>query len=235
MKKILTLWIFTALFLLFISSIALATEFELTLVIKNKSDEWLKYVLKKGRILELAQIESSFYQSIIITEGEGLILVPPFETVERKIKGVCLHKGLHFAKVGNKINFTPFVGSQQLIEAGDNQKKVHEITNKPSPTIIKVMGKGYSDEEKNNVQIDRKEAFVDAVTDAALQAGVEMKPDQVRSKLNILESSKSAVIDNKTIKVLRIIHEDYETDSGQYLFIAEFEFIIPPPEPEIYY
>ena len=202
--------------------------------IKNKSDEWLKFFLKKGRILELAKIESSYYQSIIITEGEGLVLVPPKETIERKIKGICLHKGLKFPPVGARISFTPFVGSKELIKAGNDQKKVHKITDKPLPSIMRVIAKGYSDNKKDGIQKDKKEAFMDAINNAARQSGIIFKSEAIKSRFRLFNYTKSITISEKTIRLLKTIHEEYNGRKGQYLFIGEFEIKIPPPIPEVY-
>ena len=40
-------------------------------------------------------------------------------------------------------------------------------------------------------------------------------------------------VEEKSIKLARIIHEDYDEDSGQYLFIGEFEVRSKPSLPQI--
>jgi len=233
MKKISLIFAIFILITVFSSSDALGTEFELTLKIKNNSGEWLKYVLKKGRILELARIESSYYQSIIITEGEGLILVPPYETVERKIKGTCLHKGMSFPEIGEEIHFTPFIGSEELISAGNDQTKVHQISSKPLASRVKVIAKGYSDKKKNGLKEDKDEAFLAAVFDAASQCGIDFQSKSISSQLKMLEYKNTVTITEKTIKFLKVIHEEYDEKEGKYFFIGEFEVKFPPSAPQV--
>jgi len=233
MKSTKTIYIILV-FLLIISTKLFATEFTITLTITNKSSEWQKLFLKKGRILEIAGVDATNYQSIIITEGDGLILIPPKSTVKRIIKGICLHKGLKFAEKNAEIRFTPFTGNKELIEAGSNQKNVHKIVAFPRHNIVTVTGKGYSDSEKDGRSKDREEAIRNAMEDAARKSGIEFESEAILDNFKIVKDTKKFEVGKRSIFLKKIIHEEYNEKKGEYLFIGEFDIYCEPPVPDVY-
>ena len=208
---------------------AFATEFDLTLILRNKSDSWKRLTLEKGRILEMAGIDQSEYQSIIIYEGEGLVLIPPHETIRRKIRGLCMHKGLKFPPEGIKVAFSPFIAKGELLDK--SQAEVHEIAATPSPSIAHSIVKGYSDARKNGLERDRDEAFQDAITQAARQGGMDIASETIMENLSVIRNYQRIRIHQRSVRLRKIIHEEYNKDSGQYLFIGEFEVQMPAPDP----
>ncbi len=209
-----------------------ATEFDLTLIMRNKSDSWKRLMLKKGRILEMAGIDESEYQSIILYEGEGLVLIPPHQTIRRKVRGLCMHKGLKFPPEGVKVAFTPFVAKEELL--GRSQAEVHEIAATPSPGIDYIIVKGYSDGEKDGLEKDRDEAFQDAVTQAARQGGMDIANETILENLALIRNYQKIRMQQRSVKLRRIIHEEYNREQGEYLFIGEFEVQMPAPEPVLH-
>lgn len=215
--------------IVFSASALSATEFDLTLVIRNKSDSWKRLILEKGRILEMAGIDQSEYQSIVLYEGEGLVLVPPNQTVRRKVRGLCMHKGLKFPPEGVNVAFTPFIAREEML--GKSQTELHEIAATPAPGISHVIVKGYSDGVKNGIERDRDEAFQDAVTQAARQGGMDITSETILENLSLIRNYQRIRVQQRSVKLRKIIHEEYRSDTGQYLFIGEFEVQTPAPEP----
>jgi hypothetical protein len=224
----------TVLLLVVLFSAVYATEFRIILTITNKSNKYQKLFLKKGRILEIAKIGETDYQSIIITEGDGLIMIPPKTTIKRVIKGICLHKGLKFPVKNVKLQFTPFVGSDALIKAGSDQKEVHRITAFPRNSRRTVIGKGYSNSEKDGKNRDRQEAIQSAITDAARKAGISFESKALLENFRLLKDLKRIEIGKRNIFMKKTIHEEYDEKKVEYLFIGEFEVESEPPLPEVY-
>ena len=234
MKSIKFRLLLTCVFVLLFSSVLSATEFKITLTITNKSNEYQKLFLKKGRILEIAKIDATDYQSIIITEGDGLIIIPPRTTITRVVKGICLHKGLKFPDKKAKIQFTPFIGSDELVSANNNQKKIHNIVSYPKRSRVTLIGKGYSDEKKNGKAKDREEAIANAIQDAARQSGVTYESEAIMDNFRLVKDFKRIEIGSRTVYLKKTIHEEYDTKKGEYLFIGEFEVEYDAPSPEVY-
>jgi len=209
------------------------TDFSMTVVVTNKSNEWKRLNLEKGRILEIANINSSHFQSIIITSGDGLIEIPPGRTIEKVVRGVCLNEGLRFPPAGEEIIFTPFTGSQTLIDAGAEQGAAHRITKSPKDNFVLIAARGYSDSRKDGRARDYDEAFKSAVENAARESGFTFTSETILNNLNLIKTMQKINVEEKSIKLARIIHEDYDEDSGQYLFIGEFEVRSKPSLPQI--
>lgn len=212
-------------------TISYGTEFTMTITFENQSDNWKRIKLEKGRILELAEVDASEYQSIVITEGDGVVLIPPQETVERRIKGMCLHKGLKFPKAGRTVTFTPFVGNDELIT--DDQKKIHSLTEHPAPIKKVIIAKGYSDDKKNGKMTDRDEAVRNAMENATMQAGIDFESETIMKNISKIKDFRKLAVKEKSVRLTKIIHEEYKSKTGEYLFIGEFEVTSQPPEPEI--
>ncbi|MFC1563057.1 hypothetical protein ACFL4Z_03300 [candidate division KSB1 bacterium] len=208
-----------------------ATEFSMTITFKNNSDNWKKLNLEKGRIFEIAKIDASHYQSIIITSGDGIIIIPPQETVERTISGICLHKGLKFPPEGCIVNFTPFVGDSELITT--DQKKVHSLTEEPIENVMIVIGKGYSDDKKNGRMADRDEAIWNAMENASIQAGISFESESILKDINLIKDFRKLSVKEKSVQLNKVIHEDYNDKTGEYLFIGEFKVTSKAPKPEL--
>jgi len=224
--------LFIAFFALIICSGKLfATDFTLTITFKNNSNNWKKLYLEKGRILEIAKVDASYYQSIIITSGDGIVIIPPNSTVKRVIKGKCLHKGLKFPPEGCTVNFTPFVGNPELISA--NQRKIHSLTDEPANNVKIVVAKGYSDERKNGRMADRDEAIRNAFENASMQGGISFESDKVFNNIDLIKDFKRLSVKEKSVRLKKIIHEEYNEKNGEYLFIGEFEVVSRAPVPEI--
>ncbi len=219
------------LFILFAAAAVYATEFEFTLVVENKSDKWYRFELVKGRILEIAQIDASEYQSIIITEGDGVIEVPPHYTLRHKVKGLCMHKGLAFPPQGSLVKLTPFTGDNTLVNALPDQKEVHRIAAEASDNIELIIGKGYSDKKKNSREQDRFEAISGAVNNAAGKAGVGLETVSELAKMRMIQKIEKIKVKDQTMSLHKIVHEEYDDQKGEFLFIGEFEIRSKPPKP----
>jgi len=209
------------------------TDFIMTVVITNNSDEAKRLYLEKGRILEISRVNSTHFQSVIITEGEGWIEIPPRQTVQRQIRGVCLHEGLKFPPIGERIVLTPFTGNEQLIAAGSNQEAVHKLTEFPRENVAIVTAKGYSDSHKDGKAIDQEEAFKAAVENAARESGFTFTSETILSNLKLIKTLQKISVEEKSIKLNRVIHEDYDEKTGEYLYIGEFEVRSMPSKPQI--
>ncbi|MFC1555298.1 hypothetical protein ACFL7D_11755 [candidate division KSB1 bacterium] len=236
MSKNLIIYLILPVFLLVSFAIEepyLRTDFTMTVYISNKSDVEKRFFLEKGRILEIARINSSHFQSIIITDGDGWITIPAGETIKRKIKGVCLNDGLKFPPEEEKIVLTPFVGNQTLIDAGDDQEKVSKITEFPLENVSIVTGKGYSDPNNDGIVIDKDEAFRNAVENASRESGFIFSSQTILENLKMIQTKQKIQVEEKSIKLLKIIHEEYDEKTGQYLYIGEFEVRSKPSAPQI--
>ena len=209
------------------------TDFKLAITFKNNSDSWKEVNLEKGRILEIAELDASYYQSIIIISGEGTVLIPPHKTVKKVVTGMCLHKGLKFPPEGRTVNFTPFVGNSELIS--DNQKEIHSLTEKPTPIVKNIIAKGYSDDKKNGRMADRDEAIRNAMENASVQAGISFESETLLKNIDRVKDFRKLAVKEKSVRLKKIIHEEYNDKSGEYLFIAEFEVTSPAPKPELQY
>jgi len=209
------------------------SDFTMSVQITNKSDQTKQLYLEKGRILEIAHINSTHYQSIIITDGDGWIDVPPRSTIRRQIKGVCLHKGLKFPAQGEQIVLTPLIGNAELITAGDNQEEVHAITGFPRENIQMIVAKGYSDAEKNGRDQDREEAFKNAVENASRESGFTFSSETLLENLRLLRTNQRITMEKKSIRLNKVVHEDYNSSTGEYLYIGEFEVRSRPSRPEL--
>jgi len=209
------------------------TDFTMTIIIANKSDETKRLYLEKGRILEIARVNSTHFQSVIITEGDGLIEIPPGQTIRRQIRGICLHEGLKFPPVGERIVLTPFTGNEQLIEAGANQEAVHKLTEFPMENVAIITAKGYSDSHKDGRVIDQGEAFKAAVENAARESGFTFTSETILSNLKLIKTKQKISVEEKSIKLNRVIHEEYNEKTGEYLYIGEFEVRSKPSKPQI--
>lgn len=199
------------------------TDFSMTVVITNKSNEWKRLNLEKGRILEIANVNSSHFQSVIITSGDGLIEVQPGRTIEKVVRGVCLNKGLRFPPAGEEIVLTPFTGSQALLDVGADQGAVHRITEFPKDNFVLITARGFSDNRKDGRERDYDEAFKSAVENAARESGFTLTSETILNNLNLIKTMQRVNVEEKSIKLARVIHEDYDENTGQYLFIGEFE------------
>ncbi len=226
LKKI---FIFILCFFAFCLSETFATEFTMTITFKNNSSSWKRLNLEKGRILEIAELDASHYQSIIITSGEGVVIIPPNETVEKTIMGICLHKGLKFPAEGTVVNFTPFVGNAELVST--DQKKVHSLTSEPADSEIIVIGKGYSDDKKNGRMADRDEAIWNAMENASIQTGIEFESELILKNINLIKDFRKLSVKEKSVRLRKVIHEQYNEKTGEFLFIGEFEVISKAPKP----
>lgn len=209
------------------------TEFSITITITNNSDIPKRIFLEKGRILETAKINADHYQSIIITEGEGWIEIPPQSRVQRQIKGLCLHKGLKFPEEGGRINLTPFIANAELLSAGTDQNEIHAITGYPRENVQIITGKGYSDANKDGREVDREEAFKNAVEDAARKSGFLFSSETFMENMNLLKTRQRLTMEEKSIRLNNMIHEEYDAETGEYLYIGEFEVRSKPSVPEI--
>ena len=227
MKKIYLLGFAACAILFIVFSQVWATEFTMTISVENKSNNWKRYFLKKGRILEIASIDISHFQSIIITEGDGLILIPPLRTMKRTIKGICLHKGLNFPSEGDALKLTPFVVQEELI--GADQETVHALIDLPSENIKLIIGRGYSDAVNNGRQLDREEAFKNAVFNVCRQVDVAFESKASLKNLSLAQNIRKITLGDFSISLKRNIHEDYNEEIGEYLFISEFEVIKKAP------
>jgi len=208
-----------------------ATDFTLTITFKNNSNNWKKINLEKGRILEIAKVDASYYQSIIITSGDGFVIIPPNQTVEKTIKGICLHKGLKFPPEGCTVNFSPFIGDSELITT--DQKKIHSLTEEPADNVKIVIAKGYSDEKKNGRMADRDEAIRNAMENASVQAGISFESETILKNINLIKDFRRLTVKEKSVGLKNVIHEEYKENTGEYLFIGEFEVISKSPKPEL--
>lgn len=209
------------------------TDFSMTVYITNSSDRPKQVYLEKGRILEVAQIGSNYMQSVIITSGDGMIVVPPGQTVERKIEGVCLNEGLKFPSVGEEIILTPFTGNERLKEAGAYQDAVHQITEFPLDNIAMIIAKGYSDGKKDGRAKDFDEAFKAAVENAARESGFTFASESILNNLKLIKTMQRISVKEKSIKLSKVVHEEYNEETGEYLYIGEFEVRSKPSKPEI--
>ncbi|MCH7782601.1 hypothetical protein IID62_05990 [candidate division KSB1 bacterium] len=209
------------------------TDFSMTIYITNKSDKTKELFLEKGRILELAEVNSTHIQSIIITSGDGLISIPPGQTVQRRITGICLNKGLRFPSVGREIVLTPFTGNEQLIQAGREQEAVHKITEFPLDNVALIIAKGYSDNKKDGRAKDMDEAFKAAVENAARESGFTFTSESILNNLKLIQTMQKLRVEEKSIKLNKVVHEEYNEDTGEYLYIGEFEVRSKPSKPEI--
>ncbi|MCP4725792.1 MAG: hypothetical protein GY863_12185 [bacterium] len=205
----------------------------MTIFLTNRSDKTKKIYLEKGRVFEIASPNSSHYQSIMLTEGEGWIDVPPGRTIRKQVKGVCLNKNLKYPDLDSKIQVTPYVGDNELIQADGDQKKVHDITEFPKDNIAVITAKGYSNSNKDGKDKDREEAFQNAVGNAAKESGFRFSSETVLRNLKILQTRQKIDIEEKTIKLNRVIHEEYNDKTGEYLFIGEFEVRSKPSKPKL--
>jgi len=235
MKK---LYLYTVIFLIVIMNSSEVgsvywTDFSMTISITNKSDKTKELFLEKGRILELAELSSTHLQSILITSGDGLISIPPGQTIQRRITGVCLNKGLRFPAVGREIVLTPFTGNEQLIKANGDQQVVHKITEFPLDNVALIIGKGYSDNNNDGRAKDMDEAFKAAVENAARESGFTFTSESVLNNLKLIQTMQKLTVEEKSIKLIKIVHEEYNEDSGEYLYIGEFEVRSKPSRPEI--
>lgn len=208
-----------------------ATEFTMTVTIKNKSDNWKKFFLKKGRIIEIAKVDASHYQNIILTEGDGLILIPPLQTVKQTIKGICLQEGLNLPPKNAVMKLTPFVLQEEWIDK--DQKTMYTIMENPLDNSSSLIGKGYSDAIKNERQQDREEAFQSAVLDVSRQIGIIFESKSVFQDLSLVHGLHTVTIDEQSITLNRIIHEEYNEDTGEYFFIGEFTISKKAPLPRL--
>lgn len=229
------LFLISFLILFFISDAVpvFRTDFSMTIYIKNKSDQWKRIFLEKGRILEIAKINSSHIQSIILTGGEGWIAVPPGETVQRNISGICLQKGLKFPNQATEIIVIPFTGSAELIAAGSDQESIHKITEFPRDNISVIVSKGYSDDNKDGRAADKEEAFKAAVENAARESGFTFSSETILENLRLIQTNQRIKVEEKSIKLLKVVHEEYNDETGEYLYIGEFEVRSKPSRPEL--
>lgn len=209
------------------------TDFTMTVFITNKSGESKRLFLEKGRILEIAKINSSHFQSIIITEGDGWVTIPANQTVRRQIRGICLHDGLQFPQTGERIVLTPFVGDEELIQAGNDQEAVHRLTAFPKDNVMIITAKGYSDATKDGREKDKDEAFQAAVENAARESGFIFSSETILESMNLIRTRQQIRTEEKSIKLNRVIHEEYDEEKGEYLYIGEFEVRSKPSRPEI--
>ena len=192
---------------------AFGTEFDLVLVLRNKGNSWKRLMLTKGRVLELAGIDKSHYQSIILSEGDGLVLIPPHQTVQRRVKGLCMHKGLAFPPEGVPVSFTPFTAKEELIDK--SQAEVHRVAASPAPNMTRIIAKGFSNEKKDGQEIDRDEAFRNAVENAAREGGMEITSETVLRNLNLIRNYQRIRIKQHSVKLGKIVHEEYDNESGR--------------------
>jgi len=209
------------------------TDFNMTVFITNKSGETKRLYLEKGRILEIARLHSSDFQSVIITEGGGWVSIPPGRTIQRQIKGICLQKGLRFPRESARIVITPFSGSEELIAAGNNQEAVHKIVEFPRDNVSVIVAKGYSDTHKDGRAADYEEAFKAAVENASRESGFTFTSETILENLQLIRTKQRINVKEKSIKLLRIIHEEYNEKTGEFLYIGEFEVRSKPPPTEI--
>ncbi|MFC1557329.1 hypothetical protein ACFL6I_17540 [candidate division KSB1 bacterium] len=208
------------------------TDFTITISIVNKSDQPKRLYLEKGRILETARIDANYYQSILITEGDGWIDIPPNSAIRRRISGICLHKGLKFPEIGTEIVLTPFIGNAELRVAGSDQAEVHRLTDFPRENIQMIIARGYSNAQKDGRDIDREEAFKNAVETAARESGFLFSSETILENLNILTTDQRITMDEKSIRLNEVVHEEYNEETGEYLYIGEFEVRSKPSRPE---
>lgn len=204
------------------------TDFKMTLFLTNHSDKVKKVYLEKGRVFEINAKGQSHFQSIILTQGYGVIEIQPGELVKKEVAGVCLNKGLKYPEYDTKLQITPFVGDADIIEAGNDQGRVHNITNYPKENVMVVTAKGYSDNINNGRADDREEAFKNAVENAAKETGVTFSSKTILNNFKLIEASQQMTIDEKSVKLNKIVHEEYNADNGEYLFIGEFEIKTKP-------
>lgn len=209
------------------------TEFTMTITVTNNSDQPKRVFLEKGRILETANINANHYQSIIITDGDGWIEVPPRTKVRHQIRGLCLHKGLKFPEEGGPINLTPFVANAELLSVGADQEEIHAITGFPRENVQIITGKGYSDVNRDGREKDREEAFRNAVESAARESGFLFSSETFMENMNLLKTSQKLTMEQKSIRLNKVIHEEYDSETGEYLYIGEFEVRSKPSLPEI--
>ncbi len=211
------------------------TDFEMTIFLTNKSDKAKRIFLEKGRVFEITNPNSSHYQSIMLTEGEGWIEIPPGRTIRKNVKGICLNKSLKYPETDAKVQVTPYVGNDVLLQAKDSQDRIHSITEFPRDNVSVVTSKGYSDSKKNGRNRDREEAFRNAVENAAKESGFRFSSATVLKNLKILKTSQKLDVEEKSIKLLKVIHEEYNEKKGEYLYIGEFEVRSKPSKPRLRY
>lgn len=204
------------------------TDFKMTIFLTNHSDKVKTIMLEKGRVFEINSKGQSHYQSIVLTQGYGLIEIQPGEIVKKEISGVCLNKGLKYPDNDTKLQITPFIGDSDIIQAGADQQRVHQITNYPKDNVMVVTAKGYSDNKKNGRAEDREEAFKNAVENAAKETGVTFSSKTILNNFKLIEASQQMTIDEKSVKLNKIVHEEYNSENGEYLFIGEFEIKTKP-------
>ncbi len=233
MKKLLSALMLLIILMPSAASTMFWTEFTMSVHIRNKSAETKRLYLEKGRILEIARLNTDYFQSVIITDGDGWVEIPPGTTVIHDISGICLNEGLKFPASGEQIIFTPFIGNPELVTAGSDQEEVHRITDFPRDNIQIIVAKGYSDSEKNGIETDREEAFKDAVDTAARESGFVFSSETVLENLRLLRTDQRIKVENKSIRLNKVIHEDYNEDTGEYLYIGEFEVRSKPSRPEL--
>ncbi|MFC1477739.1 hypothetical protein ACFL6L_04665 [candidate division KSB1 bacterium] len=209
------------------------TDFTLTIHITNSSDQAKRLFLEKGRILEIAQVNADYFQSVIITEGNGWIEIPPRSSIQKVIKGICLQKGLKFPPEGARIMLTPFMGNTEYVMVENDQEEVHKIALMPQDNIQMIIAKGYSDSNKDGREQDREEAFQSAVENASRESGLTFSSETILENLKLIQTKQRVTVKEKAIRLNSIVHEEYDERTGEYLFIGEFEVRSKPSRPEI--
>ncbi len=159
--------------------------------------------------------------------------IPSGRTVEKKIEGIYLSEGLSFPPVREEVVLTPFSGSSELIAAGADQKAIHSITAFPKDNFVLIIAKGYSDDETEERAADYDEAFQSAVENAARESGFTFTSETILNNLNLIKTQQRIDVEEKSIKLVRMIHEEYNEENGRYLLIGEFEVRSKPPLPQL--
>ena len=48
-----------------------------------------------------------------------------------------------------------------------------------------------------------------------------------------IKDFRKLAVKEKSVRLIKVIHEEYKDKTGEYLFIGEFEVTAKPPTPEI--
>ena len=96
-----------------------------------------------------------------------------------------------------------------------------------------IIGKGYSDDKKDGRMADRDEAIWNAMENASIQAGIRFESESILKDIKLIKDFRKLSVEEKSVKLTKVIHEDYNNKTGEYLFIGEFEVVSKPPKPEL--
>ena len=80
---------------------------------------------------------------------------------------------------------------------------------------------------------DRDEAVRNAMENATMQAGIDFESETIMKNISKIKDFRKLTVKEKSVRLIKIIHEEYKSKIGEYLFIGEFEVTSQPPKPVI--